>query len=787
MPKVFSSQGATVAVDNAPLHATCHAFVSSHETVASDRGPGQYDLSMDIQSCEVMDSIQGSTANITLLPRRPYIHWLFPGDWISIYMSSGADARDGYGVVGMRERAGDDTRVFFGMLTAVRERVPVAPDTGQSQVRISISCQGIQGMFEKTAVYYNQQLGPKSLFGSMLPGLATLTMGIPLSGSPATIPRSMALAYLGFGGQLLMPKSYPAGFGSEKQRSQRIQASFVKALAIEEALGYINVRGVKGVQKATLVKRALESVKGEFQARSLAVIVDFFTYVEDLYVSGAVVNTPTHEQRGSVWGLMQENSNPIMNEMFISILPERDEQGRIKKSRGKDEWGMVPKLTPSLVLRERPFSWRNEVYEVPSGLSGGARQQVRFGDVFFSQRGRGDRFPAEQETSAKKDLLGNSLAPGGISLSQSLGGLSSSITTAALASSNRAVDRLKIQVTDIRQYELGLSDNDMFNFFMITQSAIPLTQIHQKFTLLLDGLVPIFLPESITRYGLRLRDMSTKFMYTGGGEVGSKKGLDFLVRCLMAYDNWYQHSPWYRAGTFSIRPCPMARAGMVLDVDWSTAEESFYIESVNHSFTHGENGGQLGTNLTVTRGQPSGFSDPRLIMPYAPPDPVKIFGYSSEAGGVGKEIPRVDVPAGKQPKVLRSRLTGDAEKVQEFTKVVAQFESVSILPTGTLSDYLVGLKETPEAKRTIATAKKALRFLDNKGLAITTKQIEDTIKEYDSRAKPVPLPPVHPVKQDRADAGRPPWAHGVLKNKMYSGAREFLMKVLDLMTGLFRK
>ena len=780
----FQSTAGSLGNIDLPLHAECRAFVASHETVSGDYGPGRYGLHPDIISCETNATTQGSTANLMLLPRRPYTHWIFPGDWISIYMSSGANAREGFGVVGMRESKEDNTRVFFGIVDAVRENVTTQAN-GKTQVRISLSCNGAQGMIDRTEVYYNQQLGPGSLFGSMLPGLATLTMGIPLSGTPATIPRSIALAYLGFGGQLLMPTSYPMAKDTEENRRAQFNETLNRSLQIEQALGILNTRGANGKFNPTLVQRAIKSANEQYTTRSLGAVLDLFTYVEDMFVSGRVVNTPTHEQQSSVWKLMMENVNPILNECFISLLPPRDPNGKRNwKGGDEDEWGMRPHLKPSLVIRERPFAWRSEKYKAPGGLDGRRPTDIYFGDVFFSQRGQSNKFPQQQSLGggvstdvAKKKLL-------------SLDEIQRQIKTIqggdifSLAESVRAVDRIKIRASDINAHTLGLSNNDHFNFYMISMASSPLSQAHQKYTLLMDGLIPIFLPESIKRYGLKLRDMSTKFMYLGGPDIDSKQALDFLVRSLMAYDVWYQHSPWYRAGTMGVRPIPAAQPGMVLDVQWPNAEESFYVEQVNQSFEHGENGqGMLRTNLTLTRGQPSGFSDPSMRFNYAPPDSVQVFPVNPDTGAASREEKQRPVAA-QQPTVVRSPLVTDEDKVIAWSKVILDLETEGVLLQGMYQTYFNNLLKTPENKRVLATAKRAIQSEEGNG--ISAGEIQKIQERYDKIAAKRKLPPIYLVRQDRLDAGRPPWALGQWRFKMFSAARIFLARVHENLSSLFR-
>lgn len=778
MNKSFAKQISQQALENLGLHGSCKAFVASHEKVAGDMGPGRYDLSLHVVGCEVQDTLQGSTANLTLLPLRPYTDWIFPGDWISIYLSSGTRVRSGFGVVGMEERENDDFRVFFGTVSAIREQLTVDQE-GKTTVRYSISCVGLKGMFEKTAIYYNKALGPNSLFGAMLPGLATLAVGIPLQGTPATIPRSIALAYMGFGGQLQMPDSYPNGFGTTDQRQKRVIDAVRTAIAIEEILGFLQVRGATGrSQKTPLLKKALKSLRDSVQANSLAAIVDFFTYVEDMFVDGNVTNTATNEKQGSIWGLMMENCNPIMNEMFFSLLPDRDATGKLSKFRAqKDEWGMSPKMTPRLVLRERPFSWSNDEYLAPSAtFSNSQTTSIQFGDVFFSQRDGSTKFRKLQGFDSRQVNSAQAAATPFVSSGGGFGSQKDFEKLAAfnaLSQSVRGMDRIKISAKDIQQHALGLSDNDLFNFYMISQTKNPLSQAHQKFTLLLDGLIPIFLPESIRRHGLRVRDMTTKFMYTGGGTISNKKSLDFMVRCLMAYDVWYQNQASYRAGTISCRPIPAARPGMALDVEWPNREETFYVEGVNHSFLVGENGiGMLSTNLTVTRGQPSGFTDPSYRFPYAPPDSVKIARVDPITG---KKTNVSRKAADKQPTVSRSRLITEQDRVNAYANSVLNGDSTNF------AAFQAELNKTKKEKQTLIVARNAYKKVAS---TAKLKQIDELYKKEDAKFD---QPPVYPLRVDRQNAGRSVWGRRKWNGVMFSGARKYSERYSTKIANAFLK
>lgn len=718
-------------------HAQCLIYVASHSPSKKwedkNLGPGRYELTDSVVSCSVDEGAMGTTAQVTLVPRKPYREFIFPGDHISIYFSVNGEPVSDFGVVGKAWRASstDEDRVLMGVIDAVRQSTTVDRSTGAVQVRVSISCTGLNKAFTATQIYYNEMLGPLSLFGASLPGLSTLTKNIPLMGTPATMARAIALAYLGFGGQFLLPESWPGGSEGERRRRERLNRTLDRAYKIEQDLGFTNVRLGKpgGVQRKGLIQTIRDKYRGEADPRSLASVIDLFSYVEDHLIDGRVQNTPTHDLTGSVWGLMQENSNPSMNEMFLSLLPPKSEEKSTKekskksKSPAKDEWGKSPHYAPCLVLREYPFSTSNDVYGVPTRLGG--ERKIQFGDVFFSSRDNPAFVPILQKPPATPVRRSSS----------------GSYFIADLVGENvaeRFVDRIRIRPEDVIQETIGTSDNDLRNFWMISQTLTVLS--HQRYVLLRDGLIPMFLPESIKRFGLRMEDIQTKLMHSGLSESrGKNAAFDFLIRSLFAQDVWKQHMPYYLAGTMQIPGMPKARRGMVLDI-LAPRNESYYVEGVAHEWSHP---GSLSTSLTLTRGQPSGYDKPERRFAYAPPDPIKIY-----PSFVEKAKPRKE--ASTQPVRYEKGLSP------------ADVPSMS-LQTGVREDlYRQAYGEA------LKTKKNVLDVLSQKYPSIMTPGRR---KHVESLLRLQPVPPEIPVKEDRARAGRSPWVEQENVGKMYDNIR----------------
>ena len=786
-------------------HSVCKAFVATHEV--NDRYPGgenglswgQYDLTNDIISMEYEETFGGQSCSLTLVPGKPYQEIIFPGDWISVYLGTGGYAPEGFGVLGRSDSPTDNDRILVGFIDSVKVSMNTG-ENGKTSVRVLIHCSGVQKAFDRTSIYYNENLGPETLFGAQLPGLSLVTKNVPLIGTPATIPRAIALAFMGFGGQFVLPDNYPTGVGTERDRSKRLLSFLDRAKELERDIGILNVRGTGGgsPQRDGLVQDIWKKHKDKVQSNALTSIVDLFTHVEDDFVDGRITNSPTHDLTGSVWSKMIENSNPMMNECFFTMLPTGlDELG---SREDKDEWGQSPKYSPSLVIREKPFSWVDETFELPSVSRGvlGSRK-VHFGNVFFSsilnpmrvaklQRGVIPAQPVVDLDSMAASIIINDVtgltfdkieeirklsaqkSESTFAMFQRLGvesGQGSSVIPVLekrlLAKEKlddvgfgvRYIDRVQIRTSDIRMESIGIADNDVFNFFMMSAAKMPIA--NQKYVFLQDGLVPIFLPESIKRYGLRVREISSKYGNAGGVRIDSAAVQDFFARSLLSQDLWYQHNASYRAGTFTVPGMPKAHVGMALDIS-SPRNETYYIEGVTHSWNHP---GRLDTSFTVTRGQPSGDMDTgQGRFKYAPPDPVNIIDTHT-----GKTRGRVPEPPQVQPTYITHELLNDND-IREAINNRAEFNAApGVTPPNLSRVELEGLKAIAAREK-----KNILDYL------LEIKKINDLdfviLKELETKGRTRRVRSGVETKEDRRVAGRIAWIQqSELAGKMWDPIR----------------
>ena len=114
--------------------------------------------------------------------------------------------------------------------------------------------------------------------------------------------------------------------------------------------------------------------------------------------------------------------------------------------------------------------------------------------------------------------------------------------------------------------------------------------------------MPMITPISVYRFGIRLQSTSTEHIQAlmpGESNLGRQK--DTLLSWVVLQDMWVQHNHEYLSGRMSLRGLPGIRPGY--RVDRPELNMSFYVDGVQHNWNYP---GQLTTNLTVSRGQPSG-------------------------------------------------------------------------------------------------------------------------------------------------------------------------------------
>lgn len=191
-------------------------------------------ISDDVVSVSVGKTIKGAgQANLMILPRVNYMNLIRPNDYINIYFNIG----DGEGW----------TRTFFGFVDRIEETYSVSQD-GAPRTQYDILCTDFYKIFEKTNIYFNPHLAGRpdlsgEFFGTPnIGGLALMTSGVRVHGSPADIVVNLLLLLLGFGTQFSLPPGYNPRFKDvfRARRAQFIQNRLGETAraALEEAGGF---------------------------------------------------------------------------------------------------------------------------------------------------------------------------------------------------------------------------------------------------------------------------------------------------------------------------------------------------------------------------------------------------------------------------------------------------------------------------------------------------------------------------------------------------------------------
>ncbi len=221
----------------------CICFVHTH-----DRGPSnpsqRIDLSPYITSVTVSQHISGGGGANISLPAVDYIEDIIAaGDIINIYFNIHRGDSDLYnrGLV----------RTFFGYVESVSRSVSVG-GIGEKITTYSLMCKDFSKAVRDTEIYNNENLIMQSRGGKSgvirkdlstnLGGIALLSRGIAMQGTPRQIVLQNLMRFLGFGGQWALPSSY----------SERLPDSSA------------NIEIVRGAGKdsaANTLQGALESIK----------------------------------------------------------------------------------------------------------------------------------------------------------------------------------------------------------------------------------------------------------------------------------------------------------------------------------------------------------------------------------------------------------------------------------------------------------------------------------------------------------------------------------------------
>lgn len=237
----------------AKYHSRIKVIVHSH----ASNDP--LDISNDVAQLSTSKNIKGAgQLNVAIVPTRGYLNSIFPNDYINVY----ADVGDGRGW----------TRLFFGLVDRMEESYSV-DSSGTPNTIYSIVCTDFTKIVTKTEIYFNPQISLRRdlnglPFGTLnVGGLALMSSGIAVFGSPDTIVTTNLILTLGFGTQFSMPASYPVPTAIIKEARENRKRAALRLIQNRISPTDYNV------QKATISANATVEAQQLVQASSTEHII----------------------------------------------------------------------------------------------------------------------------------------------------------------------------------------------------------------------------------------------------------------------------------------------------------------------------------------------------------------------------------------------------------------------------------------------------------------------------------------------------------------------------------
>lgn len=664
MPDIFGSE----IFDIPRQQSRCRVMVYSHieENPDDSNYGGVVDCSKDVIQCDTSKTIKaGGGASFVLVPRKNYLNYIYPNDYVHIYFDPG----DGRGFI----------RVFFGFVDRV-ERTINTGGNGETTTNFKVVCSDFTKAFDKTQIYFNPHIADREDFVSQffagsknINGAVLRTKGVAMYGTPADVVMSLATLLQGFGDQFLVPKSHPRnellvdlsrrqrlknalgqlhedfqnlwGKGDlerEKKRVLEAEARLRERAADELLDPYLpltNAVKTGGEIKLStsssltatgnlssaalqyfLSKEALQTEEVESdrfnravqtqaqlykEGHSLLDMMDF-SFVEYGAIDGSILAAQIWQSEGTLWSIMNAWANDLVNELFCDLrLVTSDQSADLAEgeySKSSDEInGNNPDLAgasgpgvrtvPAMVMREYPFATVEGV--TPPGkieILGARLGSVPLGGI--STDAKGPVFARDVNSAGRKVSKIATLNPWRI------------VETQGKEIAQKHLDVAVVSVKDIIQENIGRGDEDTVNLIEV-YSDIGIGKHGRFFS---KDVQPVSNPISIIRNGLRVRTVQTKYARWPTSRYKSQAaGIDSqmarfqTIRWALMMDHWYQHNIEYLNGSITTRAFPEIRVGYRLDIE--ERRESYYVESVNHTWSIKEKGAVLTSAFTLSRGQ----------------------------------------------------------------------------------------------------------------------------------------------------------------------------------------
>lgn len=627
-----------------------NSHIEEYPPIGTTRA-GSINCSNDCVQLSTTKSIKGGGgASFALVPRHNYINYIYPNDWVNIWINPG----DGRGWI----------RVFFGFVDRV-ERSIATSDPGTTQTFYHVSCTDFTKAFDITQIYFNPHIADRKDFIGNFAGTKNLagaqlrTKGIAAFGGPADIVMNFAHLLMGFGSQFMAPKSYPWNKvlteESRKWRKEwaksRISEDIRNAIGQATIKDWLNklqadaapleerLKGKDGVADAALVMETnklftpddIENFKKEASrgsnaasflnriavsillrrkglkkdaindptlAAGLAIeetalgpnhlldLIDF-SFVEYGAIDGSIVSAPIWTQQGSLWSLMQSYSNDPVNELFLDLRPIGQNHDEFALSSGGYKRQHDEHHTGEKIEASVRFAPALIMREYPFSTLRGVNIS---GIEILGQKAKnvffGAIFSKDPNVPGRK-VISIPMLNDYLRLQK------------PNANAWKHLDVATLLVTDIISEQIGRSDADVVNLMEMYSDGF--MGKHMKFAM--KDVQPIANPISVARHGLRVRTYTTRFArfskkHTGIAGIDNFQTRNKLLRWIMMLDHWYQHNIEYLNGTITTRAFPEIRVGFRLDIP--ERSESYYVESVNHNWSYPQG---MTSSFTVSRGQ----------------------------------------------------------------------------------------------------------------------------------------------------------------------------------------
>lgn len=640
---------------------TTHCRVLIHSHVIDNNLNGVINCSEDVVQCSTSKTIKGGgSASFTLVPRKNYINYIFPNDWVNIYFDPG----DGRGYI----------RTFFGFVDRVERSISVSAD-GRSSTQYSVSCSDFTKAFDHTQIYFNPHIADRRDFIGLFAGTKNIggtllrMKGITVYGTPADIVMNLAHLTMGYGAQYIMPPRYPAT-GAYVEASRRFRKKWVKS------------RFSKGLQEAMggdSLTEWLDKMKTEAQAISSTVRSGNIDNAKDILKSTASAYLSEKEQDimverlndvktfETIMNVSQEgaaalslnllleaqgtNFSEVSTGLAVEATAAADIPGHLLDlidfsfveyeaidgsivstpiwTQQGSVWAMMMSYSNDIINELfcdlRPLSLSHKDFGLDSGGYTTEPDEHGYASTDISNSSAPVRFaPAlimrEHPFGTVNTIWAGEAQVLGIPVGEIYVG---AIFSKEPGKSGRKIHRLPfplndylrfvdptattikhldvvaINPTDIINEHLGRGDADICNLIELYSDGF--MGKHMKF--LTQDIQPIATPISVARYGLRVRTYTTRFGRFSN-KIQNEQGVDGLgtrrklARWVMMLDHWYQHNIEYLQGTMTTRAFPEIRVGYRLDI--LKRNESYYVEGVNHNWQFPE---PMTTSFTLSRGQ----------------------------------------------------------------------------------------------------------------------------------------------------------------------------------------